>query len=105
MDDKTFEMLEKIYSEVLNANKKVDDTNKRLDSIEKEVNRLGAVIDGDVATKVSALFDGYKVSIENDKSLDEKLDKLQMDVNNITIKTASNDNKIIELSRNLKEVK
>ena len=105
MDEKTFEMLEKIYSEVLNTNKKVDTTNKRLDSIEKEVNRLSATIDGDISNKISALFDGYKVSIENDKVIDEKLDKLQMDVNNITIKTASNDNKIIELSRNLKEVK
>jgi len=61
-------------------------------------NRLGKVemkIDGEVIEKIRALFDDREI-------VKEKLDNIQMDVNTLTAKTASHDNKIIELSRKIR---
>lgn len=99
MEDKTFELLEKMYTEMQQGFKAV---NERIDNVEGEVKKIGATIDGDIKPKVEALFDGYKANTEKLELLADKVDDLQISVNNLSIKTTSNDNKIIELSRNLK---
>ncbi|SJZ38403.1 hypothetical protein [Garciella nitratireducens] len=65
-EDKLLDLMEKIYGEIQNGFKAVND---KLDDI------------------------------------DEKIDKVQFDVNNLTMKVAQNDNTIIDLKRNLKNVK
>ncbi len=72
--------------------------NERIDKVEKTVLK----IEQEHGEKLSALFDGYKQNSEKLECLDEKVDMLQIDVNSLNIRTAYNDNRIIELSRKIR---
>jgi DNA anti-recombination protein RmuC len=72
--------------------------NERIDKVEKTVLK----IEQEHGEKLSALFDGYKQNSEKLECLDEKVDKLQMDVNSLNIKAAYNDSRILELSRKIR---
>lgn len=93
-NNKMFELMEKMYIEMQNIKNEVQETRKIVTKIEV-----------DHGKKLEALFDGYKQNTETLEIIDEKVDKLQIDVNALSMKTASNDTRIIELSRNLKKVK
>lgn len=99
MEDKTFALLEKIYSEFKEFK---EETNNNFQSIEA---KFESKIEIEVSQKLKALFDGYKVNLEKLDELSDKVDNLQFDVNNLSIKVASNDNKIIEIRRDLRSVK
>lgn len=101
-ENKTFELLEKMYIEMQQGFSKV---NERLDNLESDVKKIGATIDGDIKIKTEALFDGYKGNTENLEIIDDKLDNIQMDINNLSMKTSNNDNKIIEINKKLKSIK
>lgn len=83
MDDKIFELLEKLYSEVQHGFSKV---NTRLDTLEKEVKQLGAKIDGDISPKVEVLLDGYKQNAEAINRIEAKLEDLSEKVDRHDIK-------------------
>ncbi len=78
MEDKTFELIEKMYNEF---SKKFDDIDKRFDDIDKrfegidkrfegidkrfdrlegEVRKTNAIIEHDIMPKITVLFDGHK---------------------------------------------
>jgi len=111
-ENKMFDLLEKIYIEV-----KMN--NKRLDTVESEVKKLGAKIDGEVTLKQDATLDGYKQSYEilndvkiivskNTDSIDEinmSISEMKEDINFIAGKTIRNDSKIEKLNKQLKAVK
>lgn len=104
-NDKIFSLLEKIYVELQETKQGVKSNSSRLESLENDVKKIGMKIDSDLIPTDKAILDGYKQNTENINVIDEKIDKLQIDINNLSMKTANNDNRIIELSRNLKKVK
>lgn len=67
--------------------------------------RIENKIDGEITPKLDALFDGYKANSQLLEELNDKTDNLQVDVNNLSIKVVNNDNRIIEIKRNLRSVK
>ena len=67
----------------------------------EEIRKLGTKIDSEITDKIRALFDDRQVMHEKVNEINEKIDRIQIDVNNITIKTLYHDNKIIEISKKL----
>ena len=118
-ESKMFDLLEKIYVEVQETKSdisgikegvsilKEDVSNLKQDVsiLKKEVRRIGIQIDEEIIPVQRALLDGYQDNSEKISILDDKVDRLQMDVNIISAKTAFNDNRIIEISKNFKNVK
>lgn len=97
-ENKIFDMLEKIYTDV-------QETKVKVSSIENNVKKLGITIDEKLVPTDNALLDGYKDNAEHIAIIDNKVDKLQMNVNNISMKVAHNDNRIIEISKGIKKAK
>jgi uncharacterized protein YaaR (DUF327 family) len=79
LEDQTFELLEKMYSELLGFKK---ETNERFDDIKGHIIRL----ENDHGKKLDVLFDGYKQSMEGIQEINHKLDKLTDRVENQEIK-------------------
>ncbi|MCB2358778.1 hypothetical protein [Clostridium estertheticum] len=50
-------------------------------------------------------MDGYKCNSEHITIIDDKIDRLQIDVNSISMKVSYNDSRIIEISKDLRKVK
>lgn len=86
-EDKTFELMEKMYVEV---QKGFENVNNRMDKVEQNQARLENKFD----TKITALFDGYS-------QLNEKTDRIEYTVNDIAQKV---NNQEVEI-RVLKAVK
>ncbi|MBU3202437.1 hypothetical protein LL037_12470 [Clostridium estertheticum] len=114
-DDKMFEFMTKMYSEMQNGFKdiktevkdiktEIKENTKRLDAIENDVKKLGVRIDGKLIPTSDALLDGYKGNSEHITIIDDKIDRLQIDVNSISMKVSYNDSRIIEISKNLRKV-
>lgn len=118
-ENKMFELLEKIYIEVQETKKevkshtdkfdivdtKLDGLDNRLSGVENEIKKLGARIDGKIIPTSNALLDGYKDNSEHITIIDDKIDRLQIDVNSISMKVSYNDSRIIEISKDLRKVK
>ncbi|HZK57715.1 MAG TPA: hypothetical protein VFD17_05330 [Clostridia bacterium] len=71
MKDKTFELIEKMYSEFSKRfddidkrfegiDKRFEGIDKRFDRLEEEVRKTNAVIEHDIMPKITVLFDGHK---------------------------------------------
>ena len=71
------------------------------DAIEK----LELKIEAEISDKIRGLYDWREVINHRLDNLENKIDCLQFDVNNLTMKTISNDNRIIELNKKLKSAK
>lgn len=104
-ENKVYDLLEKIYVEVQAHGQRLEKVDNRLDSIENEVKKINMKIDGELIPTDKAILDGYKDNAEHITVIDDKIDRLQMDVNNISMKVSYNDNRIIEISNNLKKAK
>lgn len=63
---------------------------------------MGAKIDGDITPKISALYDDIIVVHEKLNDVNGKIDDLQVRVNNLSMETLMNSNKIIEWDKKLK---
>jgi len=63
--------------------------------LRRDLRKLDIKVEGQVVEKIRALFDDREV-------IHEKLDKLQMDVNNLNTKTSYTDTRVIELARRIK---
>ena len=116
-NDQMFELLTKMYSEVQgmksdmnerfdNLENRFDNLENRFDNLEGRVDNLDSVvrktnmtIENEIKPKIDALFDGYKQNTEAIYDLTNKVDDLQADVNNLTIRTLKNENSIIHLSK------
>ncbi|MBU3156891.1 hypothetical protein [Clostridium estertheticum] len=107
-ENKIFEFMTKMYSEMQEGFKdiktEVKENTKRLDAIENDVKKLGVRIDGKLIPTSDALLDGYKGNSEHITIIDDKIDRLQIDVNSIIMKMSYNDSRIIEISKNLRKV-
>jgi predicted nucleic acid-binding Zn-ribbon protein len=101
-DKQIYDLLEKIYVEL-------QETKEELKS-EIRDNRLAIVkletkIENEITDKIRGLYDAREVTNDKLDIIEEKMDKVQFDINNLTMKTAQSDNRIIELKRDLKPVK
>jgi methyl-accepting chemotaxis protein len=77
-EDKTIELMEKMYSEMQSGFKRVE---KKIGNVENEVKKVNFKIENDIETKASALFDGYKQVSEDiteiKDTIKEMADKLE----------------------------
>lgn len=94
-----FELMTKMYSDMQEG---FSNVNKRIDKVENEVIKTNITIENDVKPKIEALFDGYKQNTEVINELADKVDDLQTDINNLTIRTLKNENNIISFSKSIK---
>jgi chromosome segregation ATPase len=108
-DNEMFELMSKMYSEMQEGfkdiKKELNDHTERFENIENDIKKLGASIDGKVIPTSEALLDGYKDNAEHITIIDDKVDRLQIDVNSISMKVSYNDSRIIEISKDLKKAK
>ena len=111
-NEKLFEFMEKIYSQMQGGFKSVDvrldKMDGRLDKMDGRLDRLEAgqlSLENKLEETRKTLFDGYIQNTEKLILLDKKVDRLQIDVNSLSLKTISNDTKIIELSQEFKRAK
>lgn len=70
MDEKIFDLIEKMYVEMQNGFKKVDE---RLSVVEEQVKHTNITIDSEIKPQLTALFDGYKQN-------SDKLDRIEKEV-------------------------
>ncbi|HEY5582888.1 MAG TPA: hypothetical protein VIK78_00125 [Ruminiclostridium sp.] len=104
-NEKLFDLMEKMYSEMQGGFKSAD---VRLDKMDSRFDRLEAgqlSFENKLEDTRKTLFDGYIQTTEKLTSLDKKIDHLQIDVNNLSMKTINNDTRIIEISQELKRAR
>ena len=86
MEDKTFDLLTKMYGEFSEYRK---ESNSRFDNIEGGLSRLGnqvTALEHDLKKDISALYDGYKQTYEKLQDVEEKIDTLSDKVDKHDIK-------------------
>lgn len=89
MEDKTFKMLESMYSEI----------NKRFDSIESKLDQKAdkadiVWIENEHGKKLDALFDGYKQAFEKLQEHDNRFDHIENKLDNLFFKVSNHDSKL-----------
>lgn len=91
------ELLKQILGELKDIKSSQVETSNRLTKIEDKLEAVynQTAVLTEFRTETNKILD----------KMDDKIDNLQVDVNNLSVKTISNDNKIIEISRNIKKVK
>jgi predicted nucleic acid-binding Zn-ribbon protein len=111
-ENKIFELLEKIYVEVQSHGKRLDNIDDKFNSIDKtfgslenEIRKIGLKIDEEIIPTQQSLLDGYKQNAEHINAIEDKIDNMQMDINTLTMKVSYNDNRIIEISKNIKKAR
>ena len=104
-ENKIFDLLEKIYIDVQETKTKVNDIEKVVQSHTEQLKKIDLKIEEQLIQNDKALLDGYHDNAEHISIIDDKIDRLQMDVNNISMKVSYNDNRIIEISKDLKKAK
>jgi len=90
VEDKTFELLEKMYVEFSEFRK---ETNTRLDKVEGHIIR----IENEHGQKLDALFDGYKHLHEKQEEHDKRFDHIETKLDNLSLKVSSHDTKLAVL--------
>ncbi|ANX01397.1 hypothetical protein CSTERLE_07355 [Thermoclostridium stercorarium subsp. leptospartum DSM 9219] len=115
MEDKIFDLLEKIYAEFSEfrkeTNSRFDTLENRLDKVENRLdkveNRLGNVenrlntveghitrIENEHGQKLNALFDGYKQVYETIHEFDKSLAHIGSKLDNLSITVSTHDSKL-----------
>ncbi len=84
-----------------NVKEEMTDLKSELHTAKEEIKKLGTKIDNEITDKIRALFDDRQIVHEKIDEISEKIDRVQIDVNNMTIKTLYHDNKILELGQKL----
>ncbi|NLO38019.1 MAG: hypothetical protein GX115_00820 [Ruminiclostridium sp.] len=98
MEDKTFELLTKMYSDFSEFRK---ETSQRFDKVESEIKTVGnqvARLENDHGQKLDSLFDGYKQLTEGQELIKSQLAAL-------SAKVESQDVQITVLKGNKKAAK
>ena len=80
-ENKVYDLLEKFYIE--------------FQELKQDVKKIDLKIEEQLIQTDKALLDGYKDNAEHISIIDDKIDRLQMDVNNMSMKILYNDNRII----------
>jgi phage-related tail protein len=75
MEDKVFELMEKMYSEFTEFRK---ETNSKFDNMDKKFDKLGNQVtrlEHDLKKDISALYDGYKQNTEQLNRIETEVTK------------------------------
>ena len=86
MEDKAFELLEKMYGEFTEFRK---ESNTRLDKVEGSIKTLGnqvTSLEHGLKKDISVLYDGYKQTYEKLEVIEDKVDTLSEKVDKHDIK-------------------
>jgi chromosome segregation ATPase len=108
MEDKTFELMTKMYAEMKQGFAAVD---KRFNTVESDIKCLKDDVGGlkksvmnlenDLKPKVEAALDGYKMVYEKLQDHDKRFDNIEQKVDNLTLRVTKHAGEI----KNLKSVK
>ena len=104
MEEKILALMEKMYAEILNLKDGQIVLAEGYKGLEENARKIGNKIDGEVLTKITALYDDSSVVHDKLNEMNDKIDNLQVRVNNLSMDTLINSNKIIELDRKVKNV-
>ena len=106
-NNEMFDLLSKMYVEVQgmksDINGRLDNLDSKFDNLEHKVDKINIIIENDIKPKIEVLFDGYTQNMESINMVVNKIDDLQTDVNNLTIRTLKNENNIIHFSKKLEK--
>ena len=116
MDEKIFNLLEKMYTDLNNFRK---ETNERFDRVEIEVatikhdvtdikgrvTKIESKIENEMTDKIRGLYDNREVVNDKLGEIDYKMDKLATSINTLTITEVRTNSELIEIKRNLKLMK
>ncbi len=83
MDDKTFDLLSKMYSEFSEFRKEAI---KRFDTLEIGQRKIETIIENDVKPEIKALFDGYKQTYEKLIAVEDKVDRIEDKVDDLSLR-------------------
>ncbi|WP_434643113.1 hypothetical protein PQ692_01565 [Thermoanaerobacterium thermosaccharolyticum] len=95
------EAITDLKSEVYTVKEEMTNLKSEIHTTKEEIRKLGTKIDNEVTDKIRALFDDRQIVHEKIDEINEKIDRVQIDVNNMVIKTLYHDNKILELGQKL----
>ena len=101
-NEKLFDLMTKMYSEMQNGFKEVRNEITDIKSDLGDVKRTVINIEQNHGQKLEALFDGYTQNNSQLDIVDDKVDTLQKSVNDLKIRTIVTDNKLIDLSRKVR---
>jgi len=87
MEDKIFDLLAKLYSDMTEQFKSVKDD---IRGLKNDIIR----IENDHGQKLDALFDGYKQLYEKQLEHDKQFDKIENKLDNLSIRVTSHDTKL-----------
>lgn len=76
MDDKIFDLMTKMYSEMHELKVDISVIKTDLKETKSDVNKIYNKIENDIEKKLSAIFDGYKQTFEIEKENSRKLDDI-----------------------------
>ncbi|EHI99386.1 hypothetical protein CDLVIII_2787 [Clostridium sp. DL-VIII] len=109
MDDnnEVFELLNKMYSEIQGIKSdfsvRLDKIESRFDDLGHKVDKTNIIIENDIKPRGKALFDGYKQNTEAINIFNNKIEALQNEISNLTIRTVKNENNIIHYSKSMEQ--
>jgi uncharacterized phage infection (PIP) family protein YhgE len=83
MDDKTFELLEKMYAEFRTE---LNDLKSGQNDLKSGQKKIEAILEQDFKKDISALYDGYKQIYEKLEVIEDKVDHLSDKVDKHDIK-------------------
>ena len=88
---------EKIDSRFEQMDSKFEEIKNELKENTNSINKLEAKIESEISDKIRGLYDTREVTTDKLNSIDDKIDDIKIDINNISIRTLHNDNRLIKL--------
>lgn len=76
MENKVFDLLEKVYIEVQETKKDVKEINGRLDGIDGRLSRLELKVEHEISNKLDALFEFRDEALQRFDRIENKIDDL-----------------------------
>jgi predicted RNase H-like nuclease (RuvC/YqgF family) len=77
MEDKTYDLIAKLYSEFGEFK---TDVNSKLDKLENGQKKIESLIENDLKKDISALYDGYQQTYEKLVTVEKKVDDISTKV-------------------------
>jgi archaellum component FlaC len=96
MDDKVFNLLEKMYLELTEFKQEVT---QKLDSVDSRLTKLESTLENVTNKKIDVALEGYTANTEKLDSIDSKIEDMASTVTNIEIITSKNWNDIAILKK------
>jgi len=105
MDEEVKNMLVKLLEGQEGLKIKIEDLSKGQEELKTEVGKISMDIENEIKPKLNASLEGHRLNSEHMTVIDDKIDRLQIDINNISMKTTYNDSRIIEISKDIRKAR